>query len=333
LREGYEDYARAAGIVLVVYGHVLRGLVSAGLVPSHHWILQSDYAIYTFHMPLFFVLSGLHVERSLRRGAAGYLASKLQTIVYPYFLWSLVQGLVLLFASGETNHPFYPSDLVRMFWDPFSQFWFLYALFLCHILIVLTTTHRIRLVCAALVAYAIGSIFDIGILALSLKFFLFFAAGVLLAGHVRAMVSPLATVPGMLATAVALGVAIYLARPHGEYNSVWALPATALGILLVFEFALWMDRFGESVVLTTLGQASMPIYLVHILAGSGARIVLMHLHVDNLYVQLFAGVICGLAVPLVLYLVVQKLQLEKVFGFPKGGSSRSGQGRPAGALN
>ncbi|AHE32258.1 acyltransferase [Burkholderia pseudomallei] len=135
MRDSYLDTARGAGIILVVYGHVLRGLFSAGLVPAG-WpsalLAATDYTIYTFHMPLFFLLSGLHVPKSLRRAGDVFLLTKLRTIVYPYFVWSLLQGAVQIALSARgTNHAFTPNDLLAIGWRPFGQFWFLYALFIC----------------------------------------------------------------------------------------------------------------------------------------------------------------------------------------------------------
>ena len=57
-RQNWIDIAKGVGIILVVVGHAGRGLQSAGLT-DEGWLLPlMDRAIYAFHMPLFFVLSG-----------------------------------------------------------------------------------------------------------------------------------------------------------------------------------------------------------------------------------------------------------------------------------
>ena len=329
VRDDFEDCARGIGIVLVVYGHVLLGLIDADLVPAHHWLIASGSAIYTFHMPLFFLLSGLHVERGLARGRKGFVISKLQTIAYPYVLWSVIQGLVQWRVSANANHRFYLSDMTNILWNPIGQFWFLYALFLCQLLLCATTTQRLRLVVVAIVGYFLSMAFDPNIVTIALKFFLFFAAGILLAGNLRPIVVRCATARGIGITFVALCAAIYLARGadltgpaidwawQGTALSLRALPAAMLGILLVCEIALVVSRTSELGVFRVLGIASMPIYLVHILAASGARIVLLHFHVDNVYLVLCACVLCGLLFPLALYFVVARMRLEKYAGFPK----------------
>ncbi|BEL98781.1 hypothetical protein SM14VA2_11940 [Serratia marcescens] len=65
MREAWVDYAKGIGIILVVFGHVNRGLYSAGIQLSGSSYLLTDSIIYSFHMPLFFFLSGLFFTQSL----------------------------------------------------------------------------------------------------------------------------------------------------------------------------------------------------------------------------------------------------------------------------
>ncbi|WP_373565555.1 acyltransferase family protein, partial [Klebsiella pneumoniae] len=52
MREAWVDYAKGIGIILVVFGHVNRGLYSAGIQLSGSSYLLTDSIIYSFHMPL-----------------------------------------------------------------------------------------------------------------------------------------------------------------------------------------------------------------------------------------------------------------------------------------
>ena len=71
-RVGWLDAIRGIAIVLVVFGHVWRGLESSGLIASQTLFQSLDRAIYLFHMPVFFILSGLLFERTVKRnGVAG----------------------------------------------------------------------------------------------------------------------------------------------------------------------------------------------------------------------------------------------------------------------
>jgi fucose 4-O-acetylase-like acetyltransferase len=147
-RQVWIDFARGIGVILVVYGHVLGGLIPPHLFPDGPLAQWMSYTLYTFHMPLFFFLAGLNVQHSLTRGARPFLASKAWTIAYPYVLWSLIQGSVIMLISRNANIPITASDLMAIWYRPMAQFWFLYALMICHVLAVLIPNRTIMIVVA-----------------------------------------------------------------------------------------------------------------------------------------------------------------------------------------
>ena len=67
-RNVWVDYAKAIGIILVVYGHVARGVFNAGLPMDEGEFVLVDSIIYSFHMPLFFFLSGLFFRFAAKAG-------------------------------------------------------------------------------------------------------------------------------------------------------------------------------------------------------------------------------------------------------------------------
>lgn len=333
-RETSLDVARGAGIILVVYGHVLRGAVSSGLVPAgvpdtvFAWI---DYVIYTFHMPLFFFLSGLHVCHSLRGAPKRFIGSKVRTIVYPYLLWSVLQGGVqIAMASRGTNHPFTFGDLLSIGWRPFAQFWFLYALMLCMIAAWLFArwvpvftqvpmAPRIRgaFLASAVLGLAIGTVTQWGIVSTALMNWPFFVAGVVAS---RALPGWLErnSHPAMCGlTAVAFVAAVAFAHGVGSATSIWAVPAAFAGITLMLQLAY---RHAASSAragwLAAIGYASMPIYLMHILVMAGVRIVLMRVGVGSLATHLVLGTLAGVAVPMMAYLIALRTGTARIAGFP-----------------
>jgi fucose 4-O-acetylase-like acetyltransferase len=52
-RINWVDYAKAIGILLVVYGHVARGIKNSGIKIPTDLYEVADSVIYSFHMPLF----------------------------------------------------------------------------------------------------------------------------------------------------------------------------------------------------------------------------------------------------------------------------------------
>lgn len=74
----YIDIARAFAIFLTVWGHIARGRIRE--------------IIYSFHMPLFFIISGMLLKRRKNEGIAD-LAERLKRRAFAYYVPYLVWGL------------------------------------------------------------------------------------------------------------------------------------------------------------------------------------------------------------------------------------------------
>ncbi|WP_024506268.1 acyltransferase [Bradyrhizobium sp. ARR65] len=313
-RTRWIDFARGIGIILVVYGHVLGGLVRANVFPDGPAAQWMDYTLYTFHMPLFFFLAGLNVQHSLRRGARSFLEGKAWTIAYPYVLWSLVQGGTTMLLSRDANIPILPSDLAAIWYRPIAQFWFLYALMICHVMAALVPSRK-AMIAIAFIALAVFLLLPVQAgLPLTLHHFVFYVAGLYGAGATAAWRpsgwSVLALIVLAFAGAVALGG--YLSDM--DANGLASLPACMLGIGGTLALCKLLDdkRYRW---LAVIGVTSMTIYVLHILAGSGMRIVMLKLHVPpQPWAYLFAGTAAGVILPLVAHAVLARLHLLTALG-------------------
>ena len=192
-RDLWVDHAKALGIVLVVYGHVLRGLHSAGIPMPETFYRLSDSIVYSFHMPLFFFLAGLFFQQSFAaKGARGLVFSKLDSIFYPYVLWSILQGLIEAILADYTNGAVTYAEVFALLWAPRAQFWFLYALLLCFLLAVavfsLSRRSIIPVTLVAALLHLFPSLLPEGLVwRFIADNFVFFALGILGAGQLRGM--------------------------------------------------------------------------------------------------------------------------------------------------
>lgn len=326
-RIAWLDAARGIGIVLVVIGHIERGLVGAGIATAPGWGLF-DAALYTFHMPLFMLLAGINVPDTLRRGTGRFVADKLRSVAYPYLLWSLLQGGVLVVLSRFVNNGASWGDLARIGWQPMSQFWFLYALMAYLLLAAITGARPLVLLPVAIAALVAGFPMDgEGILHRLSYYLVFFAIGVSLAGPIKGWQ---ARRPLLSALALALGwLAALQIVPRGgsaPHMTVYALPCALLGTACVMNLAAGLGGVAQR-VFVRLGEWSMSIYVMHILAGAGVRIAMARIGLQvPAIAYLAAGVAGGIALPIVAHLVLERLGLLPLFGLGK--RSR----RPAGVL-
>lgn len=309
-RSGWVDTARGLGIVLVVYGHVVGGLVEAGLLPRGGGFAQSYFVLYTFHMPLFFCLSGLFVGRAMARGAGPVLRQMGQRLVWPYLLWSSVQLGVMSLAAGHLNGEvqFSAQRLLALPWRPTSQFWFLQSLVVLQLLALLLW-RRVGapgLLCCALGLLALPLSLDLPVwLAHPCRFAAFFALGALAQqlgwveyGEARHGQRALAALLALVALLACAALALQLpARGFGHWHTA-ALPCAMLGLLACLTLARVMPGPLQR-GLAVFGRSAMPIFILHILFAAGLRVLLVRgLHLDMVALLLPLQLATGLLAPL-----------------------------------
>lgn len=123
------DIARGVGIFFVVLGHSIKQpSVSTG------WIRLLTYIIYSFHMPLFFCLSGFVSAKILkmhRKDRVSYVISRAKRLLVPYFVIGLLYIPVKLKMSDLAVKAFDVSDIWKLLigQNPDVSLWFLYILF------------------------------------------------------------------------------------------------------------------------------------------------------------------------------------------------------------
>ena len=320
------DRARGVGIILVVFGHVADGVYRAGIAfPPATFRLLYD-AIYSFHMPLFFLLAGLFFYRSwAQRGTAMLIRSKLDTILYPYILWSLVQGSIEVVASQYTNHRASLESVLTLLWSPRQQFWFLYVLFIefllgCLVCALLPRRWHFVVVILAAAAFVFRSSGPhVGPPYYLAAESVFFFSGLLLGERLQRTHPPSTatltlTAVGFLAAQVAY--ALYRSGLPQTLQGLMELAVALISIAFVIAFsklpAVALTRW-----LALLGQQSLAIYLLHTIFASGARIALLKfMGLQRLDVHLAVGTTLGLLIPVLCAKLVERFHIEGVFSMP-----------------
>jgi fucose 4-O-acetylase-like acetyltransferase len=327
------DIAKGIGILLVVLGHCLDGLIASGFLPaSLAWPALAVFVIYLFHMPLFFVVSG-HLASGKHRPARTTLAKLVPTIVYPYFLWSILEGLALVYLSKYTNSHEPISALYKILWIPLVPYWFLYALFLCHAayLAIRKLSHGIQLAIASVAFLApqffLGPLNNAHLLIVpeTVRGFLYFVLGVISVAQVKQFgrwTAIMATILFVLFTIV-----YYQSQLSGAITAPAALPAGIAGIVATLAWSRMLaTREGWlAATLAFWGRYSMSIYVMHIFFTAGTRIALKHLAVASSQppagptllttaIEIVAALAASIGLPLAINWVASKFDLDKWFG-------------------
>ena len=129
MKERYNelDLMKGIGIILVYLGHSfnLKGLVGNSIY-SYLWNI-----IYSFHMPLFFLISGFLMNNGKEIQLKKYYIHKIKRILIPYFFINLIDFFPRTLFPNLVNSKF---DIMRVFFYGTKITWFIYTLFMIFII-------------------------------------------------------------------------------------------------------------------------------------------------------------------------------------------------------
>lgn len=343
-RDASVDVARGVAIVAIVLGHVLLGLTSAGVLSREASAVPTR-ALYLFHLSTFAYLSGLFVARGVERaGGRGFVARRIALFTWLYVLWGLAQGSVRAIAGSSTNTPTGWTDVI-MLWIPEGQLWFLPWLMCATVVAVVLGPWRsplragLSLAAASVLAVVVWGLEPPWIFSRGWALLLPFLVGcrVSAAGHARLMGS------GVVRTAmIVLGLAtwawafsspsVVLPTTHSDARTVAGIALGVLGCaggtMACLAVSAVLARTPAVGPFAALGRRSLEIFLAHIIAASGARVFLTRLGVGEPLLHVVIGVVLGLAVPVALAVLCDRLGWTWVFGLPQArGTSKAPSAR------
>ncbi len=320
------EYAKAIGITLMVYGHVARGVYNADLPINEDFFWFVDKIIYNFHMPLFFFLSGIFLINSLEKwGRANLFKIKLSTIAYPYILWSIIQGSLEVFLNSYTNHSIDFADVLSLLHQPRAQFWFLYTLFFIFVFSILAYRRQDTQFVAALFLFSLGLyVFEHEIPGRQFhiyfsNYMVFFAGGVLFSKlqemHLFKSGKILITI--FLLFVVCQYIFVTYGDTLNEYPRTFAnLMVAYTGIFFVISLCQYYSETSVKSI-ELIGQATLSIYLLHVIFGSGFRIIAAgYFGITSVPFHLVAGTVFGLIVPVLVLHFARKLGFNFMFAYP-----------------
>ena len=318
------DTAKGFGIVLVVFGHALRGLVAANVMT---WTTTAQFAdtwIYAFHMPLFFFLSGLFLFRSTFKTWPRFIWDRFRTIAYPYFVWSLVILLIKAPLGQIVNSPRDLSEVPLILYQPIEQFWFLYVLFLLVVitgsLIKFGVNVWLNLLFAALLYPGILPIpFSKWVPLDQIRFFgIFLALGTVVGSY--GAVGMLSKTPSRwLALIAALGLAVSSLPAWLDIRYQYPLQfvAAVSGTAAIVALALLLDKSRWNAAIQFLGRYTLEIFVAHTIVSAAGRIVLQRLtDVKSPAIYLLLETALGLTIPILFAIALRRAGLP-LFTLPE----------------
>ena len=141
-RNLYIDVLKAVTILLVVIGHCIQyGAGRDFLIYGGFFYNEAYIFIYSFHMPLFMLISGyLFFQSSKTKDCKSLLFAKVKQLIVPLFSWSFITLIVeiIKIIAGVSHHQF---SFVWIFQTVLASFWggpwFLWALWWSSLLVII----------------------------------------------------------------------------------------------------------------------------------------------------------------------------------------------------
>ncbi len=317
------DAAKGIAITLVVIGHAWRGLHSSGLIADG--LFQAvDGRIYAFHMPVFFLMSGLFYVGTVTRHAFPAYAWRLAVrLVWPMVLWTYV-FLAMKYAAGTmSNSPISLSEVFQLPFPGVAHFWFLWALLLMSLALwpIRFFVQGGRVTSLGLILFAVivagfyltplppGVHHWIGNAALHAPFF--YLGLCLVQQNVLARLQPMQG--GIAAVIFAALLWVWPMIAPGAFQTITVFALT-IAFIVVSATLLASLPQGVLSVLARLGQASLAIYVAHTIFSAAFREVLFVIGIDNAVLHMAGGTAIGLIGPLVLLALARATRTQKLLG-------------------
>jgi fucose 4-O-acetylase-like acetyltransferase len=326
-RLAWIDYARGIAIILVLYRHIFEGISRTGIPTTQYDYLEhANIVFYSFRMPLFFILSGVFIGKSLaKRSMEKLLANKFSILLYPYLLWSVLQVSLQILLSKYVNADRSLADYGYIIFFPrrIDQFWYLYALFNVTV-VYMITRQKLKLqiwqqlllgtALYFLSSYVTVKHIDLGFVYDIMHYYIFFALGDLVSSRILnqayfpkyaswktfLILLPLFVVGQyyFLTTDLAMNNNMYVETYQPLLFAVIALS----GCAFMFNISFILQRYDTIKLLRVVGFHSLYIYVSHVLVASATRMVLMKgLGITNIPVLLIVCLIMAVIVPILLY--------------------------------
>ena len=321
------SYAKGIAILLVVYRHILYGIDRTELEVENYLMVANE-IFYSFRMPLFFILSGIFVRKSMaKRNGWQFIKTKISTILYPYIVWCVIQITLQIGLSNYTNSDRTLFDFVYIFIQPraLDQMWFLMALFNTTLIFffldgVLKLKNWHLIVISIILHYVSGYVTQFSLIHDPLYFLMFFVLGVVGSKYLLSIENKpkLSSIKYLLLILPFFIGSQIVWIIYGRDLQIFLFALVELvGSYFTIILCFRLEKLGILGFLKRAGDYSLPVYLTHALFGAAIRIVLMKFAgIENVLVLLISGIALSTLAGIILYNLARKYGLMWLFFMP-----------------
>ncbi len=320
----YIDSLKGFAIICVVLGHIALGYTGAASYPGNLSFWHTiENIIYSFHMPLFFAISGFVYYKAYFKsdGKTKYrkLFIQVLNLVAIYIVFVIGFTLIKIPFNSFANEKSGLDDILWMWLNPVGVYWYLYVLVELYLLFAVPKASKMPAWLTLLVclAFAIAGCYISAPFALSnlMYYAFFFAAGFVSARGVRILSCLPAALSGLF-TAAILSIVFWDANEllkDIKYVNIAVSAGLVLALWYLFEH---LDVLGSNRLLQYLGKHSLEIYVTHSIVVTAGRTILGKIGLDGQYLCLIINLLLGIGAPLIFSAVIRKLKLFDILFRP-----------------
>lgn len=296
------EIARGIGILLVVFGHAI-----ADIVPDNKIFHAIFVFIYSFHMPLFFFISGYVGANALEQYKLSdkiqFWKRRFKRLIIPYFSIGIIYiPIKIILAKYATNSITLSNVVIDILIgnNPNAQLWTLYALFIESIVITLFAKkdggyHRNSLFCFSLLLAILSTQIPTSVIKQTMFELFFYAIGSICRKEkvfdkqLNIIITPFAL--------AALILINYITTIDGD-NPLKILTGV-LGCLCIFVLCINLSNANIR-LMKLVGMYSMDIYVLANFVQVFIRIMSNKIPQVSEYIYLLMSFLLGIIIPICL---------------------------------
>ena len=293
------DTLKGVAIITVVVGHCVGGALAANYFKNDYLIVKTIFDfIYSFHMPLFFSISGFlfYLTKTYNK-----YKIRILDLGLIYIFWTLITWLIKFLAGGSINYPVTVQTLLLNLYNPTFIYWYIYSLILISLICSTKKLEQInltKLLLLFVVAYVVKILpVSLGIFGKSIYFMSFFALGGYLYNEHRYKKISKNTVI-CLCVVIIFNIFLYFNEISFSNEIEILKEIIVANSAIILSYYIFSEQKKLN-VFKILGVYSLHIYLMHDFVVAGTRMIFIRLNNENLLLYLIIGTVLGNVIPII----------------------------------
>lgn len=309
------DSLKGFAILTVVFGHCIDWILKAEIYPNFNQILYVLFNfIYSFHMPLFFMISGLLFWYS-----KVYSRFKIKVIdfIWIYFIWEFIIWFFKYIFSNHATNTVDINTLFSIIYKPIGPLWYLYVLICFYIFFskkkIEKVSTRVLIVTAVVSITAKFISVDIGIIQRILYHMYFFVLG----GYIAQRYNQIDQIKrNCIVIMILIAIILFFVESNLVDSFLKHIIVFSVANLLSISCLCLFFNKHKLIYFEMLGVNCMYIYVIHCFIIAFVTIFFKRMPQLGISLYFFLSVVLGVGIPLLIAELSKHISIIKLLFSP-----------------